>query len=915
MEKKIIFQNMIIFIISLLLVSFSFQVIVASEEKEPFAVWELTLGKGDVNQLKSIIQTEEGNYLAGGWTDYQSLTDGKLDGWVVELDSEGNIQWEKTFGNEYDDLIYDVIQTQDKGYLLAGWTENQEYDDLIYDVIQTQDKGYLLAGWTENQDGNTDAWILKLGEEGKLEWEKQYDFSKNDKIYSIMQSQSGDYIAVGCSLQKEKENTDALVMCIDKDGSLKWSNLFGGERYDRLYSIMENTAGNLFIVGYTESIGEGEADGWMIKLNKYGDKEWDKTFGGKEDDRFYSIIQTDDKGYAIIGYTKSKGAGEADIWLLKFNENDNLQWDKTLQETDWGYGAKDDDRGYSIIQTKSGHYVVAGYTCSKGEGKADGKIMKLDREGRIILSKEHGGQENECISSIAESRDGHFIFAGYTQSKEVGKTNAWLLNLDERTNLCLGEDLLIFSDENLDGEWDFESYKIKIFRDLSGVIQIYQNHSLVYTIDGHKFSITEIGNDITGDGKPNFVIEHWSGGNSMAFTNYILSLGEQLCPIYIFSGGELKDLDEDGKKEILEWDESFVNWHACHACSPQLTLIYEFYDGNYHLSPDLMYKDLPSEEELEEMREIVHAESKRWEQLYIKSNDKHWIQCWMNGDVFIPPEAWGYMLDFIYSGHPDEAFNFLDSVWPKNKLEKHLFVRDFLKKLRYFKDNVQAYADPPIASASKAYMEGWEAYLKEDYQKAISSFKNLLKIEPGYEAAIYHLGWSYLEADRIDEAYNAFHRVIELNDEYQYVYYHIGKRLIKEKAYDKAIEAFNQVAETEYADDSVYYNLGYSYYNIEKYDEASKAYKKAAEQLSSSDLKASIYVNIALCCYELEDYEQAKDYLYQSIEMDKDYDYAHYLLGFILYVKYEDIEGSKKEYDYLLKLDSPYAKKLKSLIE
>ncbi len=171
MNKKLLNQTMIILIISLLL-SLSPQTSVLCQETNPFGVWELTLGKGDVNQLKSIIQTEEGNYLAGGWTDYQSLTDGKLDGWVVELNSEGNIQWEKTFGNEY--------------------------DDLIYDVIQTQDKGYLLAGWTENQDGNTDAWILKLGKEGKLEWEKQYDLSKTDKIYSIIQSRSGDYIAIGC---------------------------------------------------------------------------------------------------------------------------------------------------------------------------------------------------------------------------------------------------------------------------------------------------------------------------------------------------------------------------------------------------------------------------------------------------------------------------------------------------------------------------------------------------------------------------------------------------------------------------------------------------------------------------------------------------------------------------------------------
>jgi len=887
MGKKIFTQKISIFIICLMFISFFMPAKSFGEEKESFSVWENALGEGNVNQLQSIIQTEEGNYLAVGWTDDKNQ--GELDGWLLQFDSKGNLQWEKTFGNGYDDFIYDVIQTQDKGFLLAGWIGKQK--------------------------GNTNAWILKLGEKGNLEWEKQYDLGENDKIYSIIQLQSGDYIATGCSLQEE--NTDALVMHIDKDGTLKWSNLFGGEQYDRLYSVMENTEGSLVLVGYTESIGKGDADGWMIKLSKDGNKEWDNTFGGKEDDRFYSIIRTDDKGYAMIGYTKSKGAGEADIWLLKFDENDHLQWDKTLQETDWGYGAKDDDRGYSVIQTKSGNYIVAGYTCSEGEGKADGRIMKLDREGRIILSKKHGGTENECLSSIVESRDGHYVFAGYTQSKEAGKTNAWLLNLDEKTNFCLGEDLSIFSQENLESEVDFENYKIKIFRDLSSVIQIFQNSSLVFTMDGHVFSIKEIGNDITGDGEPNLVLEEWSGGNTMAYTNFILSLGEQFKPLYTFSGGELKDLNGDGKKEIVEWDESFVYWHACHACSPQLNLIYEFSDGNYHLSPDLMYKDLPNEDELEKMREVVHTESKNFEKEFIKYHNISSLDssCWTNGDVFIPPETWSYMLDFIYSGHPDKAFKFLDSIWPKNKLGKNIFVRDFLEKLRYFKDEVQVYADPPIPTASKTYMTGWDAYLKENYQKAISSFQDFLKVKPDYGAAIYLLGWSYLETGRSNEAYDAFHEAIELNDEYWYIYYHIGKRLIKEKEFEKAIEAFNQLLETEYADDELYYHLGYSYYNLEKYNEAINAYKKATEQLCSGDLKASIYVNIALCCYEVEDYEQAKEYLYQSIEMDKDYDYAHYLLGFILYVKYQDEEGAQKEYDYLLGLDSPYATQLKSLIE
>ena len=98
-----------------------------------------------------------------------------------------------------------------------------------------------------------------------------------------------------------------------------------------------------------------------------------------------------------------------------------------------------------------------------------------------------------------------------------------------------------------------------------------------------------------------------------------------------------------------------------------------------------MYKALPSGEELEEMRKIVYTDSRILEQEFIQQHNFSTINasCWNTGDVFIPPSAWGYMLDLIYSGHPEKSFVFLDNIRPENKIGKNAFLYDFLQQIKY----------------------------------------------------------------------------------------------------------------------------------------------------------------------------------------------------------------------------------------
>jgi hypothetical protein len=116
----------------------------------------------------------------------------------------------------------------------------------------------------------------------------------------------------------------------------------------------------------------------LIKTDTNGNKIWDKTLGGINHDGGYSVQQTNDKGYIITGYTDSFGAGDYDIWLIKIDGNGDKIWDRS-------FGGIDNEYGYSVQQTNDEGYIITGYTISFGAGNHDVLLIKTDSQG--ILSE------------------------------------------------------------------------------------------------------------------------------------------------------------------------------------------------------------------------------------------------------------------------------------------------------------------------------------------------------------------------------------------------------------------------------------------------------------------------------------------------------------------------------------------------
>lgn len=270
--------------------------------------------------------------------------------------------------------------------------------DVGYDVKQTSDKGYVIAGSTSSfGQGNTDFYLLKLDSMGQKKFETSFGGYSNEIAKSVVQLLDSSYIILGYTSSFGIGGYDVFLVKADKNGVLEWQKTIGGNDWDFAYSIEQTLDGGFIIGGTTYSFGYGNADGYVIKTDVLGNVIWSKTYGGKRDDEFKSVIQTADGNYALTGYTKSYNDSLGDAWLFKIDVNGDSIWSKY-------YGGNKEDFGNQVVE-KSGAFFIAGATASSGAGLLDASAYKCDNLGNLMTTFVDGTATNdEIYTSIAISK-------------------------------------------------------------------------------------------------------------------------------------------------------------------------------------------------------------------------------------------------------------------------------------------------------------------------------------------------------------------------------------------------------------------------------------------------------------------------------------------------------------------------------
>jgi uncharacterized delta-60 repeat protein len=298
----------------------------------------------------------------------------------------------------------------------GGWaaTYDVAYRDNADSIQQTSDGGYIVAGETTtlNAEGKEmiDLLVLKLRADGTVEWRKSYGGSRWDSASSIQQTSDGGYVAAGFTSSFGVETRNCWVLKLSSDGTVEWQKTYGGYGWDGANSIQQTGDGGYIVAGVTGSFGEALAF-WVLKLGSDGTVEWQKSYGGSDQEMAHSIRQTGDGGYIVAGMTMSFGAGAYtyDFLVIKLRQDGTVEWGKT-------YGGDSEDWGSSILQTGDGGYLVTGGTASFIPGRDDAWVLKLRPDGTVEWQKSYGTREGDgaWASAIEETGDGGYIIAGWT---------------------------------------------------------------------------------------------------------------------------------------------------------------------------------------------------------------------------------------------------------------------------------------------------------------------------------------------------------------------------------------------------------------------------------------------------------------------------------------------------------------------
>jgi hypothetical protein len=216
----------------------------------------------------------------------------------------------------------------------------------------------------------------------------------------------------------------SVAVCPCACAASMWSKTYGGAGDDTARGeTIQTSDGGYAILGETKSFGAGGSDFWLFKTDVDGDMQWNKTYGGALDEVSGDMYQTTDGGYALAGTTYSFGAGGEDFWLVKTGADGGAYWAKT-------YGGTGDERAYVMVQTSDGGYALAGYTDSFGAGNLDFYLVKTDAAGNMEWSKTYGGTGMDLAYTMIRTGDGGYALAGYTDSFGAGSNDTWLVKTD-----------------------------------------------------------------------------------------------------------------------------------------------------------------------------------------------------------------------------------------------------------------------------------------------------------------------------------------------------------------------------------------------------------------------------------------------------------------------------------------------------
>ena len=382
--------------------------------------WVKVYGGEGTDSPQNIIQTPDSGYLISGLSNSpRHFIDRPRSGdfWIIKVDLEGKLLWERTFGGSHTDIPKSATITRDSFIVVTGYTMSNDYN-----VSQNY--------------GEYDIWVIKVDLEGNLIWEKNFGSSNGDFGFSVISTKDGGVIIMGTNYSNRGTNlsnfdvdqnyggTDCWVISLDRNGSINWKRNYGGSNHDSGISIISINEDREFLIAGTSMSSDhdlndnyGWHDAWIFKIDNNGELLWSKNYGGSSSDYVYNIAKSGNDRFTIVGASHSEDIdlpnnfGNTDSWAFQIDENGELLWSEN-------YGTEKQEnlvasyflKEKNILFFANSNYYLGAYLADFSE--KDIWIFETDLGGKILWEKKFGGTGPEMIKSVVPAHDGGYIMTG-----------------------------------------------------------------------------------------------------------------------------------------------------------------------------------------------------------------------------------------------------------------------------------------------------------------------------------------------------------------------------------------------------------------------------------------------------------------------------------------------------------------------
>jgi hypothetical protein len=523
---------------------------------------DLSIGGNKDDYLSSIMPTEDGGYVLFGHTDSDQGGDktapwfGSNDGWVVKVDRRGHIVWDKTFGGTHVDKtdirgLGQILPTKDCGFVIgltssskiSGNKEELGFGGFDYWIIKMDRDGNIL--WSEVFGGASNESLYSI-------------FPAGDGSFLLIGSSQSQK-----SGNKSEDNfgtftfntypSDAWVVKIDENGTKLWDKVYGGTATDTLTSAVKAGDGGYLLIGTSSSDSGGNKSsnkkgffhGWVVKIDENGTKLWDESFGGSSLDQLTTGYELSD-GFLLGGHSlsatdenkTSPNYGGFDYWLVKIDHDGNKVWENS-------YGGSGYDSLSQITKSSEGNFLIGGRSNSglsgnktlNGFGDYDFWVVELDRNGTKLNENVYGGTGSDYISSLHPTNNGGYIIGGYTNSSADGNKRSsakggydfWLIKVDQQKELP-GFDASMLKEKSVTPSILSESIQKYLRPEITmqpqypGLILTGQSATLTSQAEGKFLEYQWYRNGIKLSGKTTAVLEISNFSQSSNDGNYTLNV-------------------------------------------------------------------------------------------------------------------------------------------------------------------------------------------------------------------------------------------------------------------------------------------------------------------------------------------------------------------------------------------------------